>query len=85
MGSRAELPDKSSLSEKKYIAAFAFAVVCDGKGSLAVKSSAVDLANGRISHSLGWLDEVLMASPHLSVRSFTFPCDPSCRVPQTSR
>lgn len=67
MGSRAELPDKSSLSEKKRSAAFAFAVVCGGKGSLAVKSSAVEPANVRISHSLGWLDEVLMASPHLSV------------------
>lgn len=67
VGSQAELPDKSSLSEKKCLAAFAFAVVCGDKGSLAVKSSAVDPANGRISHSLGWLDEVLLASPHLSV------------------
>lgn len=66
MGSRAELPDKSSLSEKKCSAAFAFAVAYGGKGSLAGKSSAVDPANGRISRSLGWLDEVLMASPHLS-------------------
>lgn len=53
VGSQAELPHKSSLSEKKCPAAFAFAVVCGGKGSLAEKSSAVDSANGRISHSLG--------------------------------
>lgn len=41
-----------------------------GESSLAAKSSAVDPARGRISHSLDLLDEVLVASPvlsHLSV------------------
>lgn len=65
-----KLPDKSSLSEKKCSAALAFSVVFGDESSLAVKSSAVDPANGRISHSLDLLDEMHVACPvlsHLSV------------------
>lgn len=70
VGGQAELPDKSSLSEKKCPAAFAFTVVCDGKGSLAVKSSAVDPANGRFPFP--WA-----ALVRCSWLLLTFLCDPS--------
>lgn len=69
-----KLHDKSSLSEKKCSAAFALCVVFGGESSLAVKSSAVHPANGRISHSLDLLSEVFVAYPvlsHLSVWSFS--------------
>lgn len=65
-----KLPDKSNLLEKKCSAAFGFSVVFGGESSLAVKSSAVHPADGRLSHALDLLDGVLVASPvlsHLSV------------------
>lgn len=60
VGSRAEacvnFLIKAAYRERNALLRFAFSVVSGSKSSLAVKSSAVDPANGRISHSLGvWL------------------------------
>lgn len=47
---------KAAYRERNALLRFAFSVVSGSKSSLAVKSSTVDPANGRISHSLGlWL------------------------------
>lgn len=58
---------KAAYRERNALLLFAFSVVFGSKSSLAVKSSAVDPAKGRISHSLDLLSEGLVASPVLCV------------------